>query len=90
MTPVAMGAQAAKQTFAVHIVLQFLLFGCEPSKNIAASVLVLSVTEFGISPLVHPNDAYTSAAVLEKLYNLGMCLTFMTLLSVYLCIIMQL
>ena len=31
MTPVAMGAQAAKQTFAVLIVQQFSLFGCEPA-----------------------------------------------------------
>ena len=41
--------------------------------------------EFGIDPLVYPNDAYTLATVLEKLYNLGMCLAFMTLVSVCLC-----
>ena len=62
-----------------------MLFGCEPALNIAASVLVLTVTEFAITPLVHPNDAYTFAAVLEKLYNLGTCLALMTLVSICLC-----
>lgn len=66
-----------------------MLFGCEPARNITASILVLSVTEFGIGPLVYPNDAYVFAAVLEKLYNLGVCLALLTLISVYLCTLVQ-
>ena len=53
-------------------------------------MLVLGVIEFGISPLVYPMDAYTFTAVLEKLYNLGMCLCFMTLISVCLCTMVHL
>lgn len=59
-----------------------MLFGCEPARNIAASTLVLSVIEFGITPLVYPHDAYTLTTVLDKLYNIGMCLALVTLVGV--------
>ena len=52
-------------------------------------MFVLGVIEFGISTLVYSSEGFTIADVLEKLYNVGMCLTLMTLVGICLGMMVQ-